>query len=283
MSSPQNIAVPASRYSYDDLAEIYNQTRIDYIVPMPMNGKRTKQYVDHYDVDLDRSIVATTETGKPLGIAMLGLRGNRAWITRLGVTPHQRERRVGTFMMNCLLDNARKAGADHVQLEVIVGNEPAYQMFVKFGFTPVRELLVVRRPPKPHVEGTHPLVHELRELTHDEIIHCLHNREPGASWVEETASLLNAGDLHGIKVRMGDSEGWAVFHAPRFQLQHIVLWAGQQHYNEISFALLYYTHELFPNRDTKVENIPTDHPSWRAFHTLGYVIEFKRIEMTREL
>ena len=61
MSGFENIAVPASQYTYQQLADVYNQTRIDYIVPMPMNAKRMQEYIDHYDLDLDNSIIATTE------------------------------------------------------------------------------------------------------------------------------------------------------------------------------------------------------------------------------
>jgi len=283
--TPQNIAVPCSQYDYDGLADIYNQTRIDYIVPMPMNGKRMKDYVVNYDIDLDHSIVATKEDGTPIGIGMLGLRTKHAWITRLGVIPNQRERRVGSFLMTHLIENARLCHADTIQLEVIVGNEPAKRMFMKYGFEPTRELLVIRRPPKPHAEGTHPLVHELHEMEADDIHRCLiSEREPGASWVEDTPSILNAGKLKGIRVRMGEGgEGWIVFSSTRFQIQHVVLKASDEHHDEVMFALLYYMHELYPNRDTKVENVPTAHPSWRAYQSHGYVIDFKRTEMVMPL
>lgn len=276
---PHNIAVPASQYTFDELAEIYNQTRIDYIVPMPMNARRMQEYVHNYDLDLGASIIATTEDGTPIGLGMLGVRDQRTWITRLGIVPNQRERRAGSFLMEHLIENSRQINAALVQLEVIVGNEPAYRMFLKYGFAPTRELLVVRRPPKPHAAGTHPLVHELRHLEDHEIADYLAQRDPGASWVEETPSLLNAGKLKGIRIMMGDGSGWAVFMATRFQIQHIVLWATDIHRDEIYFALLYYIHELYPNRDTVVENIPADHPSWIAFSHLEYVVSFRRTEM----
>jgi ribosomal protein S18 acetylase RimI-like enzyme len=276
----QTHAVPASEYSFDELADIYNQTRIDYIVPMPMNAKRMKEYVHNYDIDLSLSVIATTETATPVAIGMLGVRQQRTWITRLGVVPNERERRLGSFLMNHLIDNAKRCGASQVQLEVIVGNEPAHHMFEKFGFQETRELLVIRRPPKQHNPGTHPLVHELRHLNDEEIITYLHHREPGASWVEESNSLINGGNLKGINVRMGDdAEGWAVFMSTRFQLQHIVLQATEESRDDVLFALLYYIHELYPNRDTKVENIPVNHPSWDAYQRLGYVVSFRRTEM----
>lgn len=280
MPSSQNIAVPASQYSFEELAEIYNQSRVDYIVPMPMNARRMQDYVHNYDISLANSVVATTEAHEPLGIAMLGIRQNRAWITRLGVSPVFRERRVGSFIMATLIDNARAAQCDLIQLEVIVGNDPARRMFEKFGFVPTRELLVIRRPPKPHLPGTHPLVHELRQLSTDEIYECLNQRDDNATWVEESASLLNGSNLHGIHIRMGTGgAGWAVFMSTKFQIQHIVLHATEAHQSDLYFALLYYIHELFPNRDTIVENIPENHPCWQGYHALGYVVSFRRTEM----
>lgn len=284
MSAPVNKAVPASQYTYQELAEVYNQTRIDYIVPMPMNAKRMQEYVEIYDIVLDGSLVATTETGEPIGIGMLGIRENRAWITRLGVVPNQRERRVGSFLMDHLIGQSRACGAATVQLEVIIGNEPALNMFMKYGFEPIRELLVVRRPPKPHVPGTQPLVHRLDQIPEADIPGVLAGREPTPSWVEDTPSLLNSGNLTGISVEMGEGGyGWAVFMATRFQLQHIVMQATEAHYDDIVHALLYHIHELFPNRDTKVENIPSEHPCYSAYEKLGYVVSFRRTEMILHL
>lgn len=44
-SAAHNRAVPIAQYSMDDLAAIYNRARVDYIVPMPMNGKRMAEYI----------------------------------------------------------------------------------------------------------------------------------------------------------------------------------------------------------------------------------------------
>ncbi|HFE66247.1 MAG TPA: hypothetical protein ENJ93_03205 [Chloroflexi bacterium] len=49
--------VPASKFTYEELTHAYNQTRVDYLVPMPMNVARLKEYARVYDVDLDSSVV----------------------------------------------------------------------------------------------------------------------------------------------------------------------------------------------------------------------------------
>ncbi len=280
----RNLAIPAIEYDFQQLAEIYNQTRVDYIVPMPMNAKRMQEYVVHYDIDLQNSIVATDEKRNPLGLAMLGVRDFRTWITRLGVSPDQRERQVGSFLMECLIENSRDIGANIVQLEVIVGNEPARHMFLKFGFRPTRELLVIRRPPKPLEVSPEIELTDYRELNEREIPLFLQQREMGATWVEESSSLLNGGSLKGIAIRTREGYGWVIFTATPLQIQHVVLHATRTpHYEQIMVALLYYMHSNFPNRDTKIENVPTMHPTWRAYQKLGYVISFRRIEMMLNL
>ena len=48
----------ASNFSLQQLTDAYNQTRVDYIVPMPMNVARLQEYIDTYDIDLEASWVA---------------------------------------------------------------------------------------------------------------------------------------------------------------------------------------------------------------------------------
>jgi len=62
---------PASRFTIEQLTAAYNQTRVDYLVPMPMNAARLAEYIQHYDVDLERSAVALADE-QMLGLGMLG-------------------------------------------------------------------------------------------------------------------------------------------------------------------------------------------------------------------
>ena len=76
MSSLSNVAIkliPASHFTIDELTAIYNQTRVDYLVPMPMNSARLVEYINSYDVNLDHSFVAVEEENLR-GVAMLGVR-----------------------------------------------------------------------------------------------------------------------------------------------------------------------------------------------------------------
>ena len=82
-----------------------------------------------------------------LGVNMLGLREDRAWITRLGVIPNTRRNGVGQALMESLMEQAARLSIKFVMLEVIKNNTPAHQLFLKLGFYEVGELLVLRRSP----------------------------------------------------------------------------------------------------------------------------------------
>lgn len=275
-------AAPTSQYTYTELADIYNRAREDYIVPMPMNARRMEEYVTHYDISLDASMVALdNEDDEPNGICMLGVREDRTWITRLGVIPVRRKRKAGEFLMRTLIDESRRLDRYLVQLEVIRGNEPAYRLFRKLGFEDTRSLLVIRRPPGPLDIHKLPRM-SVEAMSAEDIPTYLEQREPGAAWTEETASLQNAGNLRGLHVSLPDGEtGWVIFHYTPFQLGHFVLSPGSSPH--MMQALIAAVHQSFPLQDTKIENLPQEHPSWPLFQKMGYVEAFARIEMVLPL
>lgn len=270
--------VPASSFTYDQLASIYNRARVDYIVPMPMNGRRMEEYVRYHDVALNGSYVAFNDKHQETGIGMLGVRGDRSWITRLGVIPERRGHRLGQFLTETLIEESIRRSIRRVQLEVIIGNEPAYRLFRKLGFEPVRELLVIRRPPgPPPPELAQPDV-QLTELDDARILACLEQREGVPSWIDETASLLNAGNLRGLQVRLpGGASTWVIFQRTPFQITRFAL--GPNAPLAAMRAVLYHVHKEHPMQDAKIENIPADGPEWPAYQEAGYFEVFRRVEM----
>lgn len=277
------IAVSAAAYTFEELAQIYNQSRVDYIVPMPMNARRMEEYVHQYDVSLEASVVAVTPEGETVGIGMLGLRGSRAWITRLGVIPDGRGRHLGLFITETLLEQAAAHGAAMTQLEVIVGNEPAHRLFLKLGFEPTRELLVLRRPPGAPDENSLSALAGARvePLSDGEIAACLESRDDSPSWIEETESLLKVGGLTGLRLTLppdngsGAPSGWIVVSKTAFQMAHFVLGGSPR----AALPLLLALHRQFPRHDTKLENLPADSPLWPHFQAAGYLETFRRTEM----
>jgi GNAT superfamily N-acetyltransferase len=272
-------AITANHYNFNQLAALYNQSRVDYIVPMPMNGKRMAEYVQYYDVDLQSSFISLNQENQETGVGLLGVRGDRSWVTRLGVIPERRGKKVGQYLMELLLIESERLGIRRVQLEVIVGNDPAYQLFQKLGFREERELHVIRRPPSvpgPELEIPNAKIYELDET---EIPDYLAQRDfEHLTWVDENASLLNTGSLRGYGVELPSGEdGWLIFQRTPFQMTHF---AFSSNISERALqALLYSLHTEYSMQDTKIENHPVDSPLWYVFERMGYLEVFRRIEM----
>jgi hypothetical protein len=182
--------------------------------------------------------------------------------------------------MNRMIEYSQENNFRLMQLEVIKGNDPARHLFEKLGFEFIQELLVIRRPPGPLDESQFPdNVAEVVECDDEQsLLQRLKGRDSYASWVEETQSLLNIGSLRGLEVTLSSGEcGWLVFQRSPFQLQHIVIQPDVSH--EMQVALLVQLHLKYPLQDTKVENVPADHPTWDAFQKVGYFDAFRRLEM----
>jgi ribosomal protein S18 acetylase RimI-like enzyme len=273
--------VPTNQFTYEELTEAYNQTRVDYIVPMPMNAARLREYVHCYDVDLDASAVVI-EDDQILGLAMLAVRPGHAWITRLGVLPVKRKRGSGQLLMEHLIAQARRLRVAYILLEVIKNNVPAHRLFCKLGFREQRELMIIRRPPGPPPDEVPP--YNVQTLDYHQTIGLLHQRSSVPSWLDETPSLINAGNLKALRVQLASGErGWLVYQTTVFQLGRLVLQAEVGDPHRVGLALIHALHTRHPATDTKSENLPADDPHWPALQDMGYLESFRRIEMRLDL
>lgn len=274
---------PASQYTIEALTAAYNQTRVDYLVPMPMNTARLAEYITTYDVDLTQSVVAVMN-GQIAGLGMLGLRPGRAWITRLGVVPGDRRHGLGRALMQALLHASDVLGIQHVILEVIKNNLPAHQLFIHCGFKETRELLIVRRPPAP---PAHPPTGEFLWLDRAEALAHLDEKPEHPSWVTEKASLEHAEHLLGMSGHLPDgSEGWIIFQEQRFRmfpksLARLTLHTRRGDPEVMGRALLTSAYHQYPELDTQIENVPDNDPHLPALFAMGFVESFRRIEMRR--
>ncbi len=277
----QPILRRASEFTVEELTNAYNQTRVDYIVPMPMNARRLTEYIHNYDVDMERSAVAMLD-GQILGLSMLGFRPGRCWCTRLGVLPVKRRRGTGRLLMTDHIQKARELCVDSMILEVIKDNEPAYQLFKQFGFRDVRVLLILRRPPGLLKEDVGR--YKVAFLEPDEVVALLAQRRSTPSWLDETPSLLNAGSLGALRVELANGgRGWLVYQSTTFQLGRLVLQTEAGDPREVARALVHALHSEYPIKDTNTENLPLDDPHLTGLLDMGYLESFRRIEMRLDL
>ncbi len=272
--------VPASRYSVEELTEAYNKTRVDYLIPMPMTPQRLTEYIQTYDINMDASVVAE-ESGEILGINMLGVREGRAWITRLGVLPTSRRHGVGRVLMEYVIDQAAQLGASMAYLEVIVGNTPAYSLFLRMGFREVRKLLVLRRPPGPPPSEPLPPPAEVTLHPTEDTLAFANTCPWRPAWTNEVESLRNSGKIEAMRLMEYSTEttGWASFQRSALQLRRVIVSPADGSTATPAYNLLYHLHSRFSQLDTQVENVPTHIPFLDAFWAHGYIQSFARIEM----
>jgi hypothetical protein len=243
-----------------------------------MNAARLAEYVATYDVNLDYSLVGATQDGEMLGVNMLGLREDRAWITRLGVIPNTRRSGVGQALMESLMGQADRLSIKFVMLEVIKNNTPAYQLFSKLGFYEVGELLVLRR--SPFTQPVDPIVADAQRMDRTDSL-VLVGRDRGTQpWTNQSESLFNAFEVSGLRLTLADgSRGWLVYQRQKFLLTRFALKTEVGDPATVAYALLSHLHHQYPRLDTQVENIQVNDPHLPAFYKMGYVEAFRRIEM----
>jgi ribosomal protein S18 acetylase RimI-like enzyme len=268
----------ASQFTLKQLTIIYNQTRVDYLVPMPMNMARMTEYIQVYDADLENSFVAV-QGEQMIALGMLGVRAGRTWITRLGVLPGDRRHGVGQSLTVSLLNAAERKGIGFAMLEVIKNNVPAHKLFLKLGFYEVGELLVMRRPPGP--PRSYP-VGKAAWLKRADALALLDKRAGLPPWTNQNDSLNNAADMYGVSVTLPDgNSGWLVFQRQRFVMSRFVMQTEQGDPVAVGRELLGQLHDRFFDLDTQIENISVNDPHLPAYYDMGYVESFRRIEMYR--
>jgi ribosomal protein S18 acetylase RimI-like enzyme len=268
--------IPAKRFNIDELTAIYNQTRVDYMIPMPMNAARLAEYVFTYDVDLEHSLVAIQ--GDDLrGVAMLGVRKDRAWLTRLGVIPSTRRGGVGEALTAGIMEQAENLGVHFHMLEVIKNNVPAHTLFLKLGFYEVGELLILRRSPAPPPD---PVVADAQRLDRGEALILVGHHRGTQPWTNQSESLFNAQEVSGLRLTLADgTRGWLVYQRQKFLLTRFIYKTEAGDPVRLAYAFLSHLHHQYPRLDTHLENIQVNDPHLPAFQQMGYVESFRRIEM----
>ena len=276
LHNPHVRLVPASQFSIAELTHAYNQSRVDYLVPMPMTEARLLSYVKAYDIDMESSRVAI-DGREILGLAMLGVRPGHTWVTRLGVLPACRRAGIGEMLIQALLDETRKLDRTDSILEVIQGNSPAHSLFRKMGFQDTRELLVLRRLPGSMEED---LSGQATWLEDEGIFGFLRRHPVRPAWTNEIDTFLHTRDGQALEVNLGqDGWGWLVFRYHESLLSHFVFRTEQGEASLVARALIAHLYARFPHADTYIENIPADDEHFPALTHLGFVDVFRRKEM----
>jgi GNAT superfamily N-acetyltransferase len=145
---------PAASYTLDALGDIFTRSFENYYYPGTTTAAILSARVRTEQIDLHRSVVMRVGDAVA-GIALLGLRGDRAWCGGFGVMLPFRGRGLAHELAMAMLDQARQASARGCGLEVLTLNQPAIKTYARAGFQPLRDLQVLewRRPQGPPEPG----------------------------------------------------------------------------------------------------------------------------------
>src|SRR4051812_28928051 len=97
------VYVPASSFALDALAEIFTRSFEAYFYPSTVTAEQLAARVRMENLDLQRSLVILLGE-QPVGVALLGLRGERAWCGGFGVMLPFRGRGLAHQLAAAMLD-----------------------------------------------------------------------------------------------------------------------------------------------------------------------------------
>lgn len=191
----------AAQYTLEDLAAIFTASFEGYFYPGTTTALDLARRVRHEQLDLWYSPVLLQD-GRPIGLALLGLRGERAWCGGFGIYAAARGQGLAHTLASALLANAREAGVTTLDLEVLTRNSAALHVYQRTGMAIWRDLLIVewRRPetwqpqPVPHVEAV-----QLADVL--PVFAALHQAQP--AWQRDLPTLLAMQNLRGLAIRRG--------------------------------------------------------------------------------
>jgi ribosomal protein S18 acetylase RimI-like enzyme len=137
-----NVALePASGRSHAELAALFTAGYEGYFMPVSIDEAAFSFMAGTWDYDLAGSLVAT-DGDADVGLCMLAVRGEHAWIGGVGVVAGRRGEGIGGQLMRAAEEQARARGVKRLWLEVLTQNTPAIGLYEKLGYEHVRELEV---------------------------------------------------------------------------------------------------------------------------------------------
>jgi GNAT superfamily N-acetyltransferase len=191
---------PASSYSLEALGDIFTRSFENYFYPGTTTAAVLAARVRVEQLDLHRSLVLHVGEA-PAGIALLALRGDRAWCGGFGVMLPWRGRGLAHRLAAAMLDQARQAGARVCELEVLTRNQPALKTYLRAGFQARCDLQIFewRRPEeRPEQLAENPAT-ALLEAAPARLLGqfaALHAAPP--AWQRDLPALLTRGGMQGL-------------------------------------------------------------------------------------
>lgn len=125
------------------LADATNATFADYFMPVAHTPTGFAAFCRWFHVDVAQSVLLEQEDERLAGLAMLAMRGSRAWCGGFGVAPEFRGRGLSASLIDALIERACSLNLRSLQLEVLTQNERAVKTYRRAGLTTIRDLVIL--------------------------------------------------------------------------------------------------------------------------------------------
>ncbi|MFP4457677.1 MAG: GNAT family N-acetyltransferase [Clostridia bacterium] len=112
---------------------LYNQIYSDYHFEIHHDIISFKHYLKKLPANLELSQVIKVKNTL-VGLAIISLVNNKAWISSLGIIKEHRGQGLGDSLLKKVIYNIKEAGGHQIGLEVLDFNYPANRLYKKYGF-----------------------------------------------------------------------------------------------------------------------------------------------------
>jgi len=196
--------VSTALFPFEMVVDLFRRSFENYFYPSNTTNEMLARNIRLDNVDLHHSLVMLIDD-VPAGIALIGLRGSRAWCGGFGVTLPYRGRGLALPQAQAMIERARQAGVRQFGLEVLTRNERAIKTYQRAGMTIQRDLLILewRKPEQdtpPTSSGVAVVEADAGQLlSHFAALHAV-----PAAWQRDLSSLLVRDPMQGLAVMDGD-------------------------------------------------------------------------------
>ena len=272
--------VPAASFSLDALAEIFTRSFEGYVYAMAVTAAMLAQRIRGENLDLARSLVLMSG-GEAQGIALLGLRAERAWCGGFGVAAAARGRGYSHRLAATMIEQARQAGARELSLEVLTRNAPAIKTYLRAGMRVRRDLRVLEWKRGEREPALPPAPPPSQAWQPRQLLGLFDRLHPvPAAWQRDLPSLLARAGMQSLAIATDDQpSAYALFSAgPDGRVQLADLAALQAGDARVLLGAL-------QGRAAQIASVnePAESPLMPAFEDLGFAEVDRQHELVLDL
>lgn len=141
--------VPATGFTADALAACFTEAFENYLIgSMVLDAATLPRFLARQGAELSLSRCVVDDAGALLGLCFVGAFGDRRRrVGGMGLRPAARGTGAARRLLRQVVDDAREAGCDAVELEVFAQNEPAVRLYRSEGFDELAPLWGFERAP----------------------------------------------------------------------------------------------------------------------------------------